>query len=228
MSLGKLIVIDGTDGSGKATQVKELVDHLRNAGHRVETMDFPQYTAHFGSLIGECLAGKHGDFAAMSPYVASTLYAADRFDASAIINRWLQEGAFVVLDRYVSANQIHQGGKIADEEERKSFLSWLDHMEHGIFKIPRPDMIIYLDVPVHITQRLLKEKKALDKKAEYHKGIDQHEDNLEHLQNAKESGLKMVASMNTWERIECYKNDTMLPIPVIHNKIWNIVSAILE
>ena len=118
--------------------------------------------------------------------------------------------------------------RIIDEEERKFFLNWLDHMEHGVFKIPRPDMIIYLDVPLHITQRLLKEKKALDKKAEYHKGTDQHEDNLEHLQNAKESGLKMVAALNTWARVECYENDAMLPIPVIHNQIWNLVSPIIK
>lgn len=226
MSSGKLIVIDGTDGSGKATQVEKLVNRLREEGKRVETLDFPQYTAHFGSLIGECLAGKHGDFAAMSPYVASVLYAADRFDASSKIIKWLSDGAIVVLDRYVSANQIHQGGKIDDEEKRKDFLTWLDHMEHGIFKIPRPDIIIYLDVPVEITLKLLKEKKALDKKI-YHSGTDQHEDDIEHLKHAKESGLKMVASMNTWTRVQCYDGEHMLPREVIHADIWEAVKDLI-
>ena len=218
---GKLIVIDGTDGSGKATQVKELVNRFTQQGTQVSTFDFPRYEAFFGSLIGECLAGKHGDFAQLSPKIASVLYAADRFDASSKIKQWLDDGHVVILDRYVSANQIHQGGKIKDEIERQEFLKWLDHMEHGIFKIPRPDLIIYLDVPIEVTQRLLKEKSTNIKKI-YKDTVDLHEDNLEHLKNAKESGLKMISSGNNWHRIQCYENGNLLPIPTIHDRIWKI------
>lgn len=223
---GKLIVLDGTDGSGKATQTKVLVERFQQEGKRVETFDFPHYQNHFGGLIGECLAGKHGNFVEMSPHVASVLFAADRFESSQKIKQWLSEGAIVILDRYVSANQIHQGGKISNEESRKKFLYWLDYMEHEIFNIPRPDMIIYLDVPVEVSQRLSKEKAASSKKI-YTEGADQHEDNLQHLKDAKESGLKMIAAQNSWHRIECYQNEQMLPIEVIHESIWKIATEII-
>jgi dTMP kinase len=223
---GKLIVIDGLDGSGKATQARELVERLRKEGKRVETFDFPHPTNHFGKLIYEGLGGKHGDFAGTSPYIISPLYAADRFESSFMIKKWLSQGAIVVLDRYVSANQIHQGGKIDDDAKRKEFLEWLDHMEHGIFGIPRPDQIIYLDVPVEISQKLAKEKAALDKKQHYGT-TDQHEDDIDHLRNAKESGLKMIASTNSWKRIQCYEKGEMLPVSVIHNKVWECVSDVI-
>lgn len=227
---GKLIVLDGTDGSGKATQAAELVNHLRREGKRVETYDFPRYSNHFGGLIGEGLAGKHGDFAHISPYIISALYAADRFESSAIIKNWLSEGAIVVLDRYVSANQIHQGGKIRNDNERRKFLTWLDHMEHGIFQLPRPDIICYLDVPIEISQKLMQEKTSKQKKQEYsnqENGLDQHESDFKHLQNAKESGLKMIADTANWCRVQCYNNGTMLPISVIHNEIWNYISDVI-
>lgn len=221
---GRLIVIDGTDGSGKATQTKLLVERFQQVGEQVQTFDFPHYKNHFGGLIGECLAGKHGDFVGMSPQVASVLYAADRFESSQKIKSWLAEGAIVILDRYVSANQIHQGGKIPDEENRKKFLDWLDRMEHEIFQIPRPDLIIYLDVPVEVSQRLAKEKNAASKKI-YTESSDQHEDNIQHLKDAKESGLKMIASLNSWHRVNCYQDNQILPIGVIHDEVWRIATS---
>src|SRR3990167_6836927 len=119
MKKGKLIVLDGTDGSGKATQTKILQARLKKEGYRVQTLDFPQYEKNFfGGLIGECLAGEHGDFVSIDPYIGSTLYAADRFESKDKIMRWLRAGCVVVLDRYVSSNQIHQGGKITDAKKR--------------------------------------------------------------------------------------------------------------
>jgi dTMP kinase len=224
---GKLIVIDGTDGTGKATQTKKLIERLKSEGIRCKTFDFPHYQNHFGGLIGEGLAGKHGDFVGMSPYIVSSLYAADRFESSEMIKRWLSEGAVVILDRYVSANQIHQGGKINTDEERQKFLAWLDHMEHVIFKIPRPDIILYLDLPLEISQKLLQENIGKEKKI-YHAGSDQHEDNPQHLLDAKQSGVKMVQSMNTWKSIECGENGEILPIGIIHEKIWQEVQEIIN
>jgi len=145
---GKLIVIDGGDGAGKATQVALLVKHLREEGHSVETLDFPQYTQNtFGKLLRQCLDGKRGDFMAVDARIASTLYAADRFETRPRLEQWLKEDKVVILDRYVSANMMHQGAKIDDPEKLEDFLGWLDHMEHEIFGIPRPDQIIYLEVP---------------------------------------------------------------------------------
>jgi dTMP kinase len=228
MNKGKLIVIDGTDGSGKATQVAKLKERLISERIDVESLDFPRYYDNFfGKLIGECLAGEHGNWAGLSPKVASIIYAADRFESSVQIRQWLHEGKIVILDRYVSSNQIHQGGKIINEQERHEFMKWLDTMEHGIFKIPRPDAILYLDVSVALTQKLLENKSAKDKK-KYFEGVDQHEGNLEHLESARESGLKSISENNNWIRIACSRDGDIFDIETIHEKIYKEVKTILE
>lgn len=228
MNKGKLIVIDGTDGSGKATQVARLIERLSAENISVETLDFPRYYDNFfGKFIGECLAGKHGDWKGVHPKIASIVYAADRFESSQQIRAWLKEGKTVVLDRYVSSNQIHQGGKIDDPDERRDFMKWLDAMEHETLHIPRPDMILYLNVPIAITQKLLLEKGNQDSK-EYLEGKkDQHEDDPEHLEAAKQSGLKMIAEQNNWQKIECTENGEMQSIETIHEKIYGKVAGLL-
>ncbi len=219
---GTLIVLDGTDGSGKATQTKLLVTKLQEEGYKVETLDFPQYDEFFGKLIGECLNGEHGDWAHIDPKIASVLYAADRYHASATkITQWLRDGVVVVLDRYVSSNQIHQGGKIHDEQERKEFMQWLDKMEHEMFGIPRPDVIVYLDVPLEVTRKLLQDKASDQKKSYKTSGTDAHEDDVEHLLNAKQSALKILTEDPNWIRITCYESDVLLSREAIHQKIYS-------
>ncbi len=207
---GKLIVIDGADGTGKATQTKATIDRLRQNGFDVETLDFPRYYDNFfGGLIGECLAGKHGSFIDVDPYIASVLYAADRFESKDVIKGWLAEGKTVILDRYCSSNQIHQGGKIQDPEKRRLFLEWLDLMEHDKFGIPRPDLIIYLDVSLELSKKLLAQKSNHEKK-KYSEGAgDQHENSAQHQHEARISALSCIKEYNNWESIECTKNDEM-------------------
>lgn len=119
---GKLIVIDGIDGAGKATQTKLLIERLRETGYKTATLDFPQYYNNFfGHLIGRFQNNEFGDAPTASPYLASVLYAADRWETKEKIEKWLEEGRIVILDRYASSNQIHQGGKIFDTEAKKSF-----------------------------------------------------------------------------------------------------------
>ena len=114
MKKGKFIVLDGNDGSGKATQSRLLADKLSAEGIAAITMDFPAYDRnYFGALLGECLAGKHGDFLHMDPKIASTLYMLDRFESSGDILEALEKGKVIIADRFSSSNQIHQGGKIA-------------------------------------------------------------------------------------------------------------------
>jgi dTMP kinase len=225
---GKFIVIDGTDGSGKATQTKLLVSRLKENGHKIKTIDFPQYKKNvFGKMVGRYLSGEFGSASEVNPYLASTLYAADRFEAKDKILKWLKSGYIVIADRYASSNQIHQGGKIKDNEERKTFLDWLEIMEYQVFKIPKPDGIIYLDVPLKFTVNLLKEKKAQAKK-QYLKGMkDIHENDLEHLQDAKESAIKLVKSLNNWTRIDCVKNNKLMSIKEIHSVVWNKLKKII-
>ncbi|TSC52962.1 MAG: thymidylate kinase Tmk [Parcubacteria group bacterium LiPW_39] len=218
---GKFIVIDGTDGSGKATQVKLLARRLKAQGRKVKTIDFPRYYNNFfGKFIGQCLAGEYGNFLAVSPYFASVLYAADRFESAGQIKKWLAEGNIVIADRYASSNQIHQGAKINDAAERKKFLDWLEKMEFKIFKIPKPDLVVYLDVPLEITQKLLKNKEKSRKKRYLNGKNDVHESDWGHLQGAKNSALDLVAKFNNWVRIDCASNGKLMSKKEINNLIY--------
>lgn len=210
---GKLIVIDGSDGSGKATQTRLLVKKLRTAGKKVRTLDFPQYDDNFfGDFVHACLHGKYGDFVSIDPYVASVLYAADRFESSERIKEWLAAGDIVVLDRYVSANQIHQGGKIKNTVKRKRFMNWLDQMEYGVFKIPRPDITFYLDVPVRVSQGLLKDSG---------KELDDAENDVVYLENSRKSALTL-ARTGKWDKIACAPRNSMRSIQSIHEEILDV------
>lgn len=230
MKKGKFIVIDGIDGTGKATQAALLVERLKKEGKKVKTIDFPRYYDNFfGKLIGEYLAGKYGDFIEVDPHIASVLYAADRFESAPIIRKWLAQGFIVVADRYVSANQIHQGAKIDSSTGRKEFLHWLDKMEYGVFKIPKPDIIVYLDLPIELSQKLLRNKLSSFKKR-YNKGrkVDVAEDNLIHMDASRRSALGMIKKSNNWLKIDCDGGGTIQPREVIHEHIWKAVTSLVS
>ena len=208
---GKLIVIDGSDGVGKATQTKMLVTRLHKEGVRVETLDFPQYKQNFfGRFLKQCLMGEFGDFIAVDPHVASVVYAADRFESKTKIEQWLAQGKVIILDRYVSANQLHQGGKIKNAKARKEFLSWLDKMEHGVFGLPRPDGIIYLNLPTRLSLKLIGKR---NKK-------DLAERNVRYLTNARLSALKLIKTSAKWRKIECASGKGILSRELIHEQVY--------
>ncbi|OGG65600.1 hypothetical protein A3I99_02490 [Candidatus Kaiserbacteria bacterium RIFCSPLOWO2_02_FULL_45_11b] len=225
MKLGKIIVIDGADGAGKATQVAMLAERLRTEGVAVETLDFPRYGSNvFGTLIRECLDGKRGDFLHTDAKVASTLYAVDRFESKPQIETWLAEGKVVVLDRYVSANMLHQGGKLRNTEEIEEFLTWLDKVEHGIFGLPRPDIILYLDVPLAVRKRLKQEaitagKHGADTKA------DQHEADDSHQEHAEAQAQHLVSTKNVWHRINCTEGGEIRIREAIHEDIYSYIKT---
>ncbi len=224
---GTLIVLDGADGAGKATQTRLLVDRLSAEGYSVHTLDFPQYSQnHFGRLLRECLDGQRGDFIGTDPRIASTLYAADRFESAPTINEWLESGAVVILDRYVSSNMLHQGAKIYDEEELSSFLTWLDAMEHGIFAIPRPDVIVYLEVPFGVRKKLKAQAIAEGKHGNDVK-IDQAEGNDKHQEDAEQNAKRLVALHNEWRMVVCADGEEMLSREAIHEQIYETVKPIL-
>jgi dTMP kinase len=229
MKKGKFIVIDGTDGSGKATQVRELVKNLRKNKIKVKTIDFPRYYHNFfGKFIGECLVGEHGDFVRLSPKIASVLYAADRFESASQIKKWLDGGFNVIADRYVSSNQIHQGGKITDSKKRKEFLAWLEELEFGVFKIPKPTAILYLDVPIKISQELLKKESSQNKK-DYQKGKkDLVESSLKYLEDSKKGAIKMIKDNNNWITINCIKKGELKSIQEIGQEVFEKVLKIIK
>ena len=226
---GTFIVIDGTDGSGKATQVALLLKRLAKEGRTAKMADFPEYYENFfGKFVGEALTGPEYDFAHVHPKIASVLYAADRWESKVKIQGWLDKGYVVVANRYASSNQIHQGGKITNPKERKEFLSWLDQMEYSVFGIPRPDAVIYLSLPTAMS-RVLIEKRDKESVRGY-KGAkkDAHENDPAHLDNARKSALKLVKELNNFIQIDCAKKNEILPVEDIHEKIYQTVVPLLK
>lgn len=226
MKTGKFIVLDGNDGSGKATQSRLLAERFKEENIVSVMMDFPGYERNFfGAFLGECLAGKHGDFLHMDPKIASALYALDRVESSESIHSVLEEGKIVIADRFSSSNQIHQGGKIADEKERATFLEWLDKMEHDVLKIPRPDLIIYLRVPVEISLKLLLEKRATKNQ---HLGVgvkDTVEEDRTYLERSHETANWLAARQPNWRVIECADGSDMRSIEAIQSDVRKIVDT---
>lgn len=223
---GKLIVIDGIDGAGKATQTKLLIDRLNKEGYKTATLDFPQYYNNFfGKIIGRFQNNEFGDAPTMDPYLASILYAADRWETKEKIEKWLEESRIVILDRYVSSNQIHQGGKIADFKKKKEFLEYLEKMEFKIFKIPKPDAIIFLNVPYEISKKLLVKKGARGYVKNAKK--DKVEKSRSYQEGAYRQSLEMVKKYNNWLEINCVSSGKILPPEDISNRVWQSIIKII-
>ena len=203
---GKFFVIDGTDGSGKGTQTKIIIEKLKQEGYDVLEADFPQYGKKSAALVEEYLNGKFGDFDEVNAYQASIFYACDRFAASKDMKRHLEEGGIVISNRYVSSNQIHQSSKIEDENELDEFLNWLDNLEFNLFKIPKPDKVFFLNVPYEIGQQLCK-KKEVREYIENDNNTDIHEQSKDHLRKAYERAVSLVDKFSYWEEIKCVNED---------------------
>lgn len=159
MKKGRLIVIDGIDGSGKKTQTKLLVERLKKMKKKVVSFDFPQYEKNFfGQNIKKFLTQEEFNFLKTHPKIASLWYAADRWESKTKIEKYLKEGYFVIIDRYVSANQIHQGAKFeyteSGEHKRREFVKWLETMEYKVFQIPKPDVVFYLDLNPYTAKKI--------------------------------------------------------------------------
>jgi dTMP kinase len=223
---GKLIVIDGIDGAGKATQSNLLVERLKKDGISVEKIDFPRYGhPFFGELLGECIAGKRGDFVHLDPKIASTLFALDRFEAITELNEWLSNGKAVVADRYSSSNQIHQGGKMVDPAKRDAFLLWAERMEHDVLGVPRPTGTIYLRMPVETSMALLAEQRETKNK-EAGEGMDTHEKDKMYMERSYESA-EHLAKGASWHTVECVVDGNLRTREDIHEEVYRIASSLL-
>ncbi len=216
---GALFVIDGSDGSGKATQTKRLVERLQAEGLDVETVSFPRYGKKSCGLVEEYLSGKYGNAGDISAHAGSLFYALDRFDASFEIRSWMEAGKVVIADRYVAANMGHQGSKITDPEERLAYLLWNDHLEHEILGIPRPTVNIILSVTPEIAQRLALAN--ADGKIKIAKDI--HESNTDHLRAAYETYKDIAARFPNFVHIDCTHEGTLRSVEEIHGEVWNVI-----
>lgn len=224
MQKGLFIVIDGTDGSGKTTQLKLLDEKLRALGYQTAIADFPRYGQKSAGLIEEYLAGNFGSAEAVGPYRASIFYAADRYAASFEIKEWVKQGKIVISNRYVAANMAHQGGKIKEAKERAAYFKWLENLEYELFDIPRPDLNLILHVPAAVAQGLAEaraKQNGLSKQ-------DIHETDLDHLQNAEKVYLEIATSFPNFTLIECAEGGQIMDIGVIAEKVLAEVKKSLE
>ena len=213
---GKFIVIEGTDGSGKGTQISLLVDYLKAQKKNFEVTDFPQYNNFSGAFVAKYLRGEYGSAKEVGPYKASIFYAVDRYDKSFDIKKWIKAGKIVISNRYVSANMGHQTGKIHGKKARDNFLKWLNDLEYKIFDIPKPEVTILLYAPPEIGQKLVDKKGA--RLYINGKKRDIHEADLEHLKKASEAYL-YVAKKYNWVVIDCAPNGEMRSRESIHEEI---------
>ena len=226
---GRLIVIDGTDGSGKATQVELLKKRLVSDGYKVKLLDFPEYYKNFfGKFIGHCLSEQYYNWLNVHPKIASIAYAADRWESSKEFTKWLDKGYVVIANRYVSANQIHQGGKISNPKKRAEFISWLDEMEYETFKIPRPDMTLYLSLPIPIILKLIGERDGKMKRAYLKKKKDVHENDKNFLINSRKSALWLSGKVKNFIKIDCAEKNEIFSREKIHEMVYKEVKKILK
>jgi dTMP kinase len=221
---GQFIIIEGTDGSGKTTQINILVEKLLYFGFKIKTIDFPQYNKKSAGLVEEYLEGNYGSLEDVGPYISSIFYACDRYDAGFKIKKWLDKGYLVIANRYVVSNMGHQGSKIDNSLERKFFYSWLNSLEYGLFKIPIPDLTVILHLKSEIAQSL-----ALNNKTEkwHNKTNDIHENNYKHLQKAEKTYLEIAKKFPNIKLVKCFKNNQVLTKSQIHDMVWSIISNYL-
>lgn len=217
---GKFIVIEGTDGSGKGTQVELLAKRFKNEGFPVQVIDFPQYENSSSFFVQKYLQGEYGKADEVGPYCSSLFYALDRYDKSFEVKKWLSEGINVIANRYVSSNMGHQSAKINDPLERDAYLEWLYNLEFEICAIPKPTQTIFLYVPPEIGQKLVDQKHV----HEYRKGKkrDIHEADLAHLKKASEAYF-YVADKYGWTIIDCTNGNEVLSREEIHGLIYSSI-----
>jgi len=152
---GKLIVIEGTDGSGKTEQFRLLHFALKQKGYPLALLDFPQYKRGSAYFVTRYLGGDYGPWQGIPPELGAMFYALDRFDITSSLQKWLDQGKIVLANRYVASNMGHQGAKITNARERKEFIRWVHEFEYGLLNIPKPDCNIFLKVPPRIATRLI-------------------------------------------------------------------------
>ncbi len=227
MKKGIFIVIDGQDGTGKATQTKLLVERMRQEGLPIETISFPQYKNQSAGPLKEYMSGAYGSAEDVSPYQASVLYAVDRFDASKKIRNWLESGINIIADRYVGSNMGHQGSKIADHKERQKYFDWNSEFEHELMDLPKPDMNIVLQIPVEISLELMEKRtQAGGQKHDLKKDI--HEMDPNHLKQTAAAYLDLVDYIDYFHGVQCVENNLLLSPDEIHKRIWKKITQTLN
>lgn len=221
--MGKLIVIEGTDGSGKSTQFRLMTEHLQQDKVEFKRIVFPRYSEDSSALIRMYLGGQFGGSPSdVSAYAASTFYGVDRFASYKMDwGKYYEEGGLVLSDRYTTSNAVHQTSKEPPEKQAE-FLNWLYDFEYNKLSLPKPDLVIYLDVPTDFTEKLLRSREnSTNTKA------DIHEKDTAYLATCRQIG-RMAAKHYGWRIIDCVRDGAMRAMEDIHHEIYNLVKTTLE
>ena len=221
--MGKLIVIEGTDGSGKSTQFRMLSDHLEADKVAFQHIVFPRYKEESSALIRMYLGGQFGNRPSdVNAYAASSFYAVDRYASYKMDwGKWYEEGGLVLSDRYTTSNAVHQTSKV-HKENQAEYLKWLYDFEYDKLGLPCPDLTIYLDVPTDFTEKLLRHREA-----DTNTTADIHEKDMAYLATCRSTG-RMAAQFYNWTVIDCVKDGQMRSIEDIHEEIYAHVRKCLE
>ena len=221
--MGKLIVIEGTDGSGKSTQFRLLTDRLESEQVKFQKLVFPQYSEPSSALIRMYLGGEFGKSPSdVNAYAASAFYSVDRYASyRKVWGKWYEEGGLVVSDRYTTSNAVHQASK-EPEDKREDFLNWLYDFEYDKLGLPRPDLVIYLDVPTDFTEKMLRHRES-----ETNTHADIHEQDMQYLATCRRMG-RAAAEHYGWTVIRCVRDGAMRSMEDIHEEIYRHVADCLE
>ena len=213
---GKLIVIEGIDGSGKTTQVNLLSEYLKGKNISFEIINFPRYEDNlYGKLIRRYLSGEFGSIHQVSPYLLALAYAGDRALAKPTMENWLNSGKVVIVNRYVSASKAHLGANLP-VDQREEFMRWLDDLEYENNNMPKQDLTILLDVDPAVGQKNIQGGEA-----------DLHEDNLKHLEEAARIYLELAQAEPNWKVVNCMENEGMKSKQHLHKLIVEILNSFL-
>ena len=216
--MGKLYVIDGTDASGKQTQFEKLQQRLKKENIDFRTVSFPNYDSPSSSLVKMYLSGEFGENAKdVSPYIASTFYAADRYATyKTKLEDYYNNGGIILADRYTTANMVHQAGKIKDKQEREKFLNWLWDFEFNLYKLPVPTKVFFLNMPPEYAFELMKNR---ENKFTHEAQKDIHERDKNHIVDSYNAACDVAKKYN-WVTIDCIKDDKIRTIEEIHEDIF--------
>ena len=221
--MGKLIVIEGTDGSGKSTQFRLLTERLQREGYAFKQLEFPQYGEPSSALIKMYLGGEFGSNPSdVNAYAASVFFSVDRYASyKKFWGQWYEEGGLVLSARYTTSNAVHQASKMP-EDQQQDFLGWLYEFEYGKMGLPKPDLVIYLDVPTDFTEKMMRSREAAT-----NTHADIHEQDLEYLATCRRTG-KAAAKFYDWTVIDCVRDGAMRTIEDIQEEIYRHALALLE
>ena len=223
MSHGKLIVLEGLDGSGKATQAKRLAAALAAEGRLVREITFPNYASDSSALVRMYLAGQFGARPDdVNAYAASSFYAVDRYAGyKADWGRFYEEGGILIADRYTTSNAVHQASKLP-EGERQAFLDWLFDLEYGRMGLPAPDLVLYLDLPTEVSEKMLRHREQATATA-----ADIHEQDGAYLRRCRE-GAREIARDLGWSVIDCAAGDAPRTVEDIRREVLSRVEPLLN